>query len=132
MVDPKLGTKRVCEACGAKFYDLNKTPASCPKCGQVFDPLAAMTPEQPVREVEPTAENKDGDDDGELEEDENALSLEDMVDEETDDEDDDSEETLEQFSEGEALLDDNNDDETLLEDEEEEESFLEDEDDDDA
>ncbi|NBR51687.1 MAG: TIGR02300 family protein [Alphaproteobacteria bacterium] len=38
MVDPKLGTKRVCEACGAKFYDLNKSPAVCPKCGHVYDP----------------------------------------------------------------------------------------------
>ena len=46
MVDPKLGTKRVCEACGAKFYDLNKSPATCPKCGHAFDPLAAMTAEQ--------------------------------------------------------------------------------------
>ena len=26
MVDPKFGTKRVCEACGGKFYDLNKIP----------------------------------------------------------------------------------------------------------
>ena len=43
MVDPKLGTKRVCEACGAKFYDLNKSPAVCPKCGHVYDPAAAMT-----------------------------------------------------------------------------------------
>ena len=79
MVDPKLGTKRVCEACGAKFYDLNKSPATCPKCGQTFDPLAAMTAEQPVRDIAPTAENKDSDDDGELEDDDDALSLEDMV-----------------------------------------------------
>ena len=96
MVDPKLGTKRVCEACGAKFYDLSKSPATCPKCGHVFDPLAAVTAEQPVRDIAPTSENKDSDDDGELEEDDDALSLEDMVDEETNDDDDD-EEQLEQF-----------------------------------
>lgn len=33
MPKPELGTKRVCVACGAKFYDLQKTPAVCPKCG---------------------------------------------------------------------------------------------------
>lgn len=33
MAKPELGTKRVCVACGAKFYDLAKTPAVCPKCG---------------------------------------------------------------------------------------------------
>ncbi len=33
MVKPELGLKRVCVACGAKFYDLLKSPAVCPKCG---------------------------------------------------------------------------------------------------
>jgi uncharacterized protein (TIGR02300 family) len=33
MAKPELGLKRVCVACGAKFYDLAKTPAMCPKCG---------------------------------------------------------------------------------------------------
>jgi uncharacterized protein (TIGR02300 family) len=33
MAKPELGTKRVCVSCGAKFYDLMKTPAVCPKCG---------------------------------------------------------------------------------------------------
>ncbi len=32
MAKPELGLKRVCVACGAKFYDLTKTPAICPKC----------------------------------------------------------------------------------------------------
>jgi uncharacterized protein (TIGR02300 family) len=32
MAKPELGMKRVCVACGAKFYDLMKTPAVCPKC----------------------------------------------------------------------------------------------------
>jgi uncharacterized protein (TIGR02300 family) len=30
---PDLGLKRHCLNCGAKFYDLNKDPAVCPKCG---------------------------------------------------------------------------------------------------
>jgi uncharacterized protein (TIGR02300 family) len=33
-----LGVKQLCPACGAKFYDLHKRPAQCPKCGNVFDP----------------------------------------------------------------------------------------------
>jgi uncharacterized protein (TIGR02300 family) len=31
-----LGTKRLCGSCGAKFYDLSKTPIVCPKCETVF------------------------------------------------------------------------------------------------
>jgi uncharacterized protein (TIGR02300 family) len=33
MVKPELGQKRVCVSCGAKFYDMTRTPAVCPKCG---------------------------------------------------------------------------------------------------
>ncbi len=33
MAKPELGLKRVCVACNARFYDLTKTPAVCPKCG---------------------------------------------------------------------------------------------------
>lgn len=33
MAKPELGTKRVCIACGAKFYDMARVPAACPKCG---------------------------------------------------------------------------------------------------
>ena len=33
----KLGQKRVCPSCDAKFYDLNNNPAICPKCGHSFD-----------------------------------------------------------------------------------------------
>jgi uncharacterized protein (TIGR02300 family) len=33
-----LGEKQLCPSCGAKFYDLHKRPAQCPKCQNVFDP----------------------------------------------------------------------------------------------
>jgi len=33
----KLGTKRQCQACGAKFYDLGKRPAVCARCGAEVD-----------------------------------------------------------------------------------------------
>ncbi|AEV35189.1 Conserved hypothetical protein FYDLN acid [Pseudovibrio sp. FO-BEG1] len=37
MARPELGTKRLCAACGAKYYDLNRDPIICPKCGDMFD-----------------------------------------------------------------------------------------------
>lgn len=33
MAKSELGTKRLCPHCGAKFYDLGKSPIICPKCG---------------------------------------------------------------------------------------------------
>lgn len=33
MAAKDLGTKHVCFKCGAKFYDLKKPNAICPKCG---------------------------------------------------------------------------------------------------
>ena len=41
MAKPELGTKRQCQNCGAKFFDLNKDPIVCPKCGTVFQVAAA-------------------------------------------------------------------------------------------
>ncbi|WP_316858738.1 TIGR02300 family protein [uncultured Cohaesibacter sp.] len=37
MARPELGTKRVCAECGAKYYDLNRDPITCPKCGSIFE-----------------------------------------------------------------------------------------------
>jgi uncharacterized protein (TIGR02300 family) len=36
LAKPDLGTKRLCASCGAKFYDLSKTPIVCPKCETLF------------------------------------------------------------------------------------------------
>ncbi|MGH1399458.1 MAG: TIGR02300 family protein [Alphaproteobacteria bacterium] len=33
--DPR-GLKRICNGCGARFYDLNKRPIICPSCGAEF------------------------------------------------------------------------------------------------
>ena len=33
MAKPELGTKRTCVNDAVRFYDLNKVPAVCPKCG---------------------------------------------------------------------------------------------------
>ena len=36
LAKPELGAKRQCQNCGTKFFDLNKDPIVCPKCGTVF------------------------------------------------------------------------------------------------
>ena len=48
MAKPELGSKRQCMSCGAKFYDLNKDPAICPKCGTVFQAVALSRVAAPV------------------------------------------------------------------------------------
>ena len=44
MAKPEWGLKRTCLGCGSRFYDLTHDPIVCPKCGAVFDPLAALKP----------------------------------------------------------------------------------------
>jgi len=44
---PELGTKRLCASCGAKFYDLNKDPIHCPKCGTVYEVAPVVTRPRP-------------------------------------------------------------------------------------
>jgi uncharacterized protein (TIGR02300 family) len=34
----EFGSKRLCGSCGAKFYDLLRSPIVCPKCATVFVP----------------------------------------------------------------------------------------------
>ena len=42
MANPELGAKQICPNCQAKFYDLGRRPATCPKCATVFDPEEAV------------------------------------------------------------------------------------------
>jgi len=55
---PELGTKRLCAHCGARFYDLNHAPITCPKCGTVFEAVVLAPRGRPeaarvvAREVE--------------------------------------------------------------------------------
>ena len=37
MVKASWGIKRTCQNCAARFYDLNKSPIKCPKCGREHD-----------------------------------------------------------------------------------------------
>ena len=62
MAKPELGTKRLCANCSAKFYDLNKTPITCPKCHTVME-LATVAPRPrpepaPARPVAPVKEQE--------------------------------------------------------------------------
>ncbi len=36
MAKSEWGKKRTCQNCGAKYYDLQKEPPTCPKCDTVF------------------------------------------------------------------------------------------------
>jgi uncharacterized protein (TIGR02300 family) len=44
---PELGTKRLCGSCGAKFYDLSKSPIVCPKCGTIFEVVVPVSRAKP-------------------------------------------------------------------------------------
>ncbi len=67
MAKEKLGTKRLCESCGGKFYDLDRDPIICPLCDTPFivekpKPKARPKPrpqpqpeEQAAQPKEPTA-----------------------------------------------------------------------------
>ncbi|MCM0021141.1 MAG: TIGR02300 family protein [Tagaea sp.] len=38
MAKAEWGLKRTCQACGARFYDLQRSPITCPKCDAEYDP----------------------------------------------------------------------------------------------
>ena len=85
MAKPEWGIKRVCQSCAALFYDFDKSPIVCPKCGTTFDPEAVLKsrrnrvpiaeeakPARPKVKDEADAEDEDEDEDAVLEdEDEN-------------------------------------------------------------
>jgi uncharacterized protein (TIGR02300 family) len=43
------GTKRVCQACAARFYDLSREPIVCPSCGAHYLPAPPMAAEGAAR-----------------------------------------------------------------------------------
>jgi uncharacterized protein (TIGR02300 family) len=76
LANPELGTKQICPNCQAKFYDLGKRPAHCPKCATEFDPdeavrnrrVRARTIVPEDDQVEDQVADKDTDEDEEEEE----------------------------------------------------------------
>lgn len=140
MANPELGQKQVCPNCQAKFYDLNRRPAHCPKCGTDFDPEEALKlrnrrgrpagyPADDDAEDQVKDKNADGDED----EDESTSTPE--IDEEghepiltPDDDDDSPTDPTEEPGMGEA----GEDDDVLGDDDDDSVPFIEDEDDDDS
>jgi uncharacterized protein (TIGR02300 family) len=55
---PELGIKRQCANCGAKFYDLGKTPILCPKCGTLHEIAAAPARRQVAAKPAPVEEQE--------------------------------------------------------------------------
>lgn len=115
MAKPELGIKRLCAGCGAKYYDLNRDPIVCPKCGTAFDQQPTkVRPETASPKVEKPAEEPE-------EEDTNLVALE---------------EAEEKAAEpkGRAAVpdvDDDSDDDIEIEEDDAEDTFLEDDEEDD-
>ena len=72
MAQSDLGIKRICQACGARYFDMSKQPIVCPACGTPFDPEAILKsrrarvvnddkPAVVAPETEAQAEASDGD-----------------------------------------------------------------------
>ncbi len=53
---PEWGTKRECQNCGARFYDLKREPIVCPKCETVFA-IKALKP-KPSAEKKPDVKDE--------------------------------------------------------------------------
>ena len=69
MNNPKWGTKRQCQECGARFYDLKRAKVACPKCDAPFKVEPPAKPKRaraaPVKvEAAPPPEKKTGNDNG--------------------------------------------------------------------
>lgn len=140
MANPELGAKQVCPNCQAKFYDLNRRPAHCPKCGTDFDPEEALKlrgrrvrPGYPADDEDTEDQVKDKKAEGDEDEEEDVRAPE--IDEEGHEPiltpDDDDEETPADASE-EAGMGSTDGDDDVLDDDDEDDSvpFIEDDDDD--
>lgn len=140
MANPELGAKQICPNCQSKFYDLNRRPAVCPKCGETFDPEEALKSRRVrARAVTP---DYDADDEKEAPAPKEADGYEDEVDEtpeideaaeevvESDDEDGDP--TAAPAPGGDDLGVDFSEDDELAEEDGDDVPFLEDEDEDDV
>lgn len=102
MPNPEWGVKRTCATCRARFYDLNRDPIVCPKCGAELDITVLLKPKR-VKPAAKAAATKvaakdvdviDDDDDIEVEIDDDDLDDDDdaadvaVVDDDDDDDDD--------------------------------------------
>lgn len=142
MAKPELGQKQVCPNCQAKFYDLGRRPAHCPKCSTEFDPEEALKlrnrrgrPGGYPADDEAEDQVKDKSADGEDEDEEEAVATPE-IDEEGHEPiltpDDDDDETPVDPTEEPGMGEAGDDDDVLGDDDDDDDSvpFIEDEDDD--
>lgn len=119
MSKPELGVKRDCPECGARFYDLNKEPAHCPKCDNEFVPESLLKPRKTRAEEESDGKAKDepakpaqetslesADEEKKGAKSKRAAAL----DEDSDDDDDDNDDELGALGDIDVDLDDDDDD----------------------
>lgn len=95
MAKPEWGSKRQCPSCGARFYDLGRIePVVCVKCEHAFEPEVLLKPrrgrpdDKPQAVVAPLAADADDDEDLDADGDPTVVSLEDLVVEEAEEDDD--------------------------------------------
>jgi uncharacterized protein (TIGR02300 family) len=60
LANPELGAKQICPNCQAKFYDLTRRPAVCPKCATAFDPEEVVRSRRTRSRAAPDYETDDG------------------------------------------------------------------------
>ena len=51
MPKPEFGKKVICSNCGAKFYDLNRKPTTCPHCGTEYEGHENFIPSNNAKQV---------------------------------------------------------------------------------
>ena len=56
MAKENLGVKRICDSCDGRFYDFNKAPITCPKCGHSVDPVELMAQAPMQANTKPASE----------------------------------------------------------------------------
>lgn len=92
------GLKRICPSCGTRYYDFNKRPVLCPECKAEFTGEIKMKTRRSRAVVEDEAvlgdegidvkEAAANDDDVELPENDDTVSLEDVEEDEVEEDDD--------------------------------------------
>ena len=58
MAKLEWGVKRTCQSCGARFYDMQRAPIICPKCGSTVEPEAVFKPRRGSSAAAAAAEAK--------------------------------------------------------------------------
>ncbi len=106
MAKAEWGVKRACPKCNERFYDLNQDPATCPNCGNVFE-IASLyqsdirSPQSSAKDtakkdaIDPLDDDALIDDDEDIavddelleEDDDNTVSLDEIADVPSDDDD---------------------------------------------